>query len=144
MTSPEIVLALGRTLKDAADPDRPQDEYRRGQLLSAYSVARHLAAEQSAEAELRSWFRSRMAGLLEPASEQAASLGDGALEARLAETGARIAQAEDRREIGELVCELLAELRAGGAPSHDVHREIQSLLRELCDREVTALADAPS
>lgn len=140
MTSSELMLALSRTLKEAANEQESQDEYRRGQLLSASSLARHLAAEQSSEPELWSWFRSRMLALLEDASGRAASLGDEALGGRLRECRRRLEQATDRGVAGQAISELLAELRARGDSSREFRAEMQSLLRALCDREVAALA----
>lgn len=143
MAPSEVVLALARTLKEAANEQAPQDEYRRGQLLSASSMARHLAAEESFEPELRRWFHERALALLIPACERAGSLGEHALERRLRSTCGVLERAGDGRQSGDAVAELLADLHTGDPAWDEVRRAMHALLRELCDQEVTALAKAP-
>jgi len=120
VNAPELTLAIGRVLHEAADQSRPHDDYRRSQLLSAYSIARHLAAEQSAGPELRGWFRSAIAEVAE------------------------VDVSADSAAIGAALCDHLAELRKRGDSDADRARgRIQGLLRELSDREVAALANPP-
>jgi len=122
----EMVTAVGRVLKEESDADGPRDGYRRGQLLSGYSVARHLAAEQAAADELRTWFRAEMADALD---------GDRAR---------RLHAAGDAAAIGEAACEVLADLREAGEAGDGPRRRIHALLRALADREVAALSHPPA
>lgn len=125
MSASELILALGRVLRSAADGTGPTDDYRRGQLLSAYSIARHLSAEEAARAELVEWFRL-----------QAASAVDSDPEDR-----ARILAARDGSEIGEALVGLLGRLGDAEA-DQAVRRRLHLLFAEMADREVAALADA--
>lgn len=120
MTNAEVVLAVGRVLREAASVDGTPDDYQRSQLLSAYSVARHLAAEEAEAASRLAWFRE----------EAAEALPDRADALRATTDPARI---------GELVADALAERRASGEDAAPVH----ALLRELADLEVEALASPP-
>jgi hypothetical protein len=129
----EMVIAVGRVLKEEADAEGERDGYRRGQLLSGYSVARHLAAEQAGAAELRGWFRARVANALEE--------GDGE---RFGVRAARLRSSDDAAEIGDLLCGVLADLRAGGETDADTRRRIQAICRELTDREIAVLSDPPA
>lgn len=124
MTNAEVVLSVGRVLREAARVEGAPDEYGRSQLLSGYSVARHLAAEEAAAPELHAWFREAVAAELD--GEQAAA----------------VRAASDPARLGDLVAEVLAELR--GAPGlKAVRARLRALLRELADREVAALAEPP-
>lgn len=123
LSTSEVIAALGRVLKDAAASER-SDEYGRSQLLSAYSVARHLAAEEAARERLDTWFR-------------------GELVARLGDDGSRLASAAPVERLAEELCELLARLRSASDPeSRRRLAAIRALLRRLCDQEVAALAEA--
>jgi hypothetical protein len=122
ISTPEVILAIGGVLKAAAD-EEAGDEYRRGQVLSAYSISRHLAAEETARPELRAWF----------ADELKRILGEG-------HGGG---WAADPAELGERLCLLLDDLRgAEDAESRRSAAALRAALRQLCDREVAALADA--
>ncbi len=122
ISAPEVILAIGGVLKAAAGQEA-EDEYRRGQMLSAYSIARHLAAEETARPELRGWFADELGEILG---------ADGGRGWEL-----------DPAELGERLCELLAELRAADdEESRSTAAALRLALRQLCDREVAALADA--
>ena len=123
----EIVQALGRVLRSAADSGGPADEYQRSQLLSAYSIARHLAAEEAARAELLEWFRGEVLAVLD---------GD---EQAVAAARERIRGARDGAEVGEALVDLLAELPRNDA---GLRRRLRALFVEMADREVEALARA--
>ena len=58
----QLIAGIGAVGRAAATASGPPDEYARGQLLSAYSVSRLLAAEVSAEAELLAWLRGELDG----------------------------------------------------------------------------------
>lgn len=126
MSSPEVIRAVGEVLKGAAEQGA-EDGYRRAQVLSAYSITRHLAAEESGRAPLAAWF----------GEELEAILGDRDL------GGPALAAETDPAALGERLSRLLAELRA--ADDEDSRRTAAALrgaLRELCDREVETLAGA--
>lgn len=126
MSEAEVVLAVGRVLREAAAHEGEADEYHRSQLLSAYSVARHLAAEQIAAPALHAWFREAVASELEGERAQA------------------VRAAHDAERLGEIVADVLAELRAEGTPAAGERRaRLHALLGELCEREVAALAEPP-
>jgi hypothetical protein len=126
MSTAEVVVAMGRVLSDAARTEGTRDDYQRGQLLSAYSVARHLAAETTAAAELLAWFREAVA----------VELDDG--------RAAAVRATSDPDRLGELVADTLAELRLRPEPDAIVLRDrLRAVLRELTDREVAALISLP-
>ncbi len=125
MSPSELILAIGRVLRAAADEEGPGDDYRRGQLLSAYSIARHLSAEEAARAELVQWFRTEAAGALE-----------GAAEAR-----ARILAAREGTEIGEVLVDVLDALGDSEA-DQALRGRLEQAFVEMADREVAALARA--
>jgi hypothetical protein len=126
LSTAEVVLAVGRVLSDAAREEGVRDDYQRGQLLSAYSIARHLAAETTAAPELFTWFRDAVA----------AELDD--------ERAAAVRAASDPTRLGELVADSLAELRATpGTEALTTRDRVRSVLRELADREVAALVAPP-
>jgi len=119
----ELMLAVGRVLRAAARRDAVDHEFQRSQMLSAYSVARHLAAEQAAAPDLLDWLKAQL---------------DDAL-AEHHQTRARVAAARSGPEIGAALQDLLDTLPPGaGAERARLHR----ILAELADREVAALAAA--
>ena len=109
----QLIAGIGATARTAAGAEGAPDDYARGQLLSAYSVSRLLAAEVSAEAALLAWLR-------------------GELLTALADAG----------EIGAALVDLLAELRTRDEESA-LRTRIHSILREMAQRELTALAARP-
>lgn len=133
LTPSQVMLAVGAVLKSAASTPG-HDDFSRSQLLSAYSVSRHLAAEQEAAAPLRRWFLAELDHLLERAGEPASRYT------------ARVRECQENEEIGEIVSELLGELRSTEASPQvrGLSAELRRVLRELCNREVAALADPGS
>jgi hypothetical protein len=128
----QLIAGIGATARTAAGAAGPPDEYARGQLLSAYSVSRLLAAEVSAEAALLAWLRGELLDALAGAPEGPAA----------AAAVPRIEAAADGAEIGAALVDLLAELRARqNAP--EVRTRIHSILREMAQRELAALAARP-
>jgi hypothetical protein len=125
LTPAEVVNALGRAARDAARTDGVSSAYARGQLLSAYSSARHVTVEMDAyPAELRA-FAADVAAAVEPhAPDLAAGLGE--------EGGAA--------QVAALTCAALERLRTDGDDA--AVRRIQERLRRLADREVELLAEA--
>jgi hypothetical protein len=129
MRPDEVILAIGRVLRMAADSAGPSDDYRRSQLLSGYSIARHLAAEEAARAELFIWFRGELISALEDG-------GPLVLEGR-----ERIGAARDGAELGDALVELLERL-GRGEDDERVRKRLRLVFVEMADREVEALARA--
>lgn len=121
----ELIAGIGDTVRAAASASGPPDEYARGQLLSAYSVSRLLAAEVRAEAELFSWLRREVVAALEQAGEDAAAA----------------AAAPDPVALGQILVDLLAGLRRD--PESELRARLHSILREMAERELVALAARP-
>lgn len=124
-----MILAVGGVLRLAADARGPLDDYQRSQLLSGLSITRNLAAEQAAGAELVAWLRGELDGALE---------ADGRPAARRARE--RLSAAVDGIEVGDVLGELLEQLRRESRPDDPLRRAVQRVLGELADREVGALA----
>lgn len=123
MSTAEVVRAVGAVL-EASAAGGSDDEYSRGQVLSAFSVCRHLAAEEEGRRGLAEWLEAASAEVL-------AARGEAPLSA---------AQSE---EAGPRLASLLEELR--GADDEDSRRalaELRAVLRELCDREIAILVAA--
>lgn len=121
----QLITGIGATARTAAGASGPPDDYARGQLLSAYSVSRLLAAEVRAEAELLAWLRAELLGALgdHPAATQ-------------------VEGAADAIEIGGILVDLLAELRTSGEDP-ELRTRIHAILREMTERELLALAARP-
>jgi hypothetical protein len=123
MSTAEVVRAVGAVLEASAGGGS-DDGYRRGQVLSAFSVCRHLAAEEQGRRDLMEWLEAASAPILVRRGEAQLSA------ARPEEAGARLAS-------------LMAELReADDEGSRTALRELRHLLREICDREIAILAAA--
>jgi hypothetical protein len=123
MSTAEVVRAVGGALEGVAEGGA-EDGYRRGQVLSALSVCKLLAAEEDARADLAGWLEEATGPVLTARGEEplAAERGE-AVAARLST--------------------LMAELRAAGdEESRAVLAELRRILRELGDREIAALATA--
>ena len=121
----QLITGIGAAGRAAASASGPPDEYARGQLLSAYSVSRLLAAEVSGEAALLAWLRSELLD----------ALGD-----RPAST--KIEAAPDAIAIGGILVDLLAELRESGEDP-ELRTRIHAILREMAGRELAVLAARP-
>ncbi|HEV7527550.1 MAG TPA: hypothetical protein VGO29_01495 [Solirubrobacteraceae bacterium] len=128
----ELMLGVGRVLRRAARTSDSQelDAYQRGQLLSAYSVVRHLAAEQVAAAALMEGMRRRLQACSERSSVPAARPA--------------LAAAMAAREPGALGAQLTGLLRRLGSLPEEAQLRccIHRALAEMTDEEVHALADA--
>lgn len=126
----KLIAALAGVLREAADPDRQQDPYARSQLLSASSIARHIAAEQAAAPDLLGWLRERLLAAL----DEDPSAPSAAVAAR-----ERIAVAASGTEIGAALAALLDEL---GPQDEALRVRVHAVLAAMADREVAALAGA--
>lgn len=132
LTPAEVVGAIGRAARDAAASEGPLDDFARGQLKSAYSGSRHLAAEVATFApELRS-FGGGVADAVVAAARP-----------DLEELAGAIGATADPYALGPAVCDLLDRLREDPSPAAVALRaEVRTALRALCDREVELMADA--
>ena len=130
MAAHELMTAVGRVLRAAAQPDAGDHEFQRSQLLSAYSVTRHLAAEQAASADLVAWLRAALADAL---------AGDD--RPTVAQARDVIAGAAGGPEFGAAVGDLLDALGPGDGDAA-LRRRLHRVLAEMADREVDALARA--
>jgi hypothetical protein len=134
--SHEVVIAVGLAARRAASSRDTVNEFERGQLLSAYSLTRHLAVElEHYPAALDAFTSSLASELREPGRDW----GTGNM---LSDAADAIEACRDAACLGAVVAELLAELREredGGA------RHVQELLHrrlgELAQTEVELLAD---
>jgi thioredoxin-like negative regulator of GroEL len=129
----QLIAGIGAVGRAAATASGPPDEYARGQLLSAYSVSRLLAAEVSAEATLLAWLRDELVDAL------GAHPDDPAAAAALP----RIEAATESGTIGDALVDLLADLRGRDDGGGELRRRIQAILREMAERELIALAARP-
>jgi hypothetical protein len=121
----QLIAGIGATARTAAGATGAPDDYARGQLLSAYSVSRLLAAEVSGEAALLAWLRSELLD----------ALGDRPV-------ATKIEAAPDAIDIGGILVDLLAELRESGEDP-ELRTRIHAILREMAGRELAALAARP-
>lgn len=133
MKPEDLLRAIGVVLRTTAAADGPLDEYQRGQLLSASSIARFLAAEQAgAPPALARAARDIVAQL--DASPVAAVDG----------LSAAFASAPDGPALGGLLCDLFERLHADGSEAASRLLEAtRHIVRGLVDSEVAALAAGP-
>lgn len=135
----ELASVLARVLAGSARWDRPLDEFQVGQLKSAGSIGRHLAAELAGAAAGRSAFTRDLAAALDdaPGTEAAAvrhALGTGGADLSGADLGGA--------DLGGALADLLAACRARPGTGALTTR-IRGLLREHADAEVAALTSSP-
>jgi len=127
LRSDELLVGIGQVLRATADVRGPLEDFQRVQLLSAQSVARLLAAEQREQAELLAWLKAELETALAATDHASAATARAAL-----------AGADSGPAVGEALGPLLEEL-----PDEDPARaRVRTVLRELADREVAALATA--
>lgn len=123
MSTAEVVRAVGAVLEAGAGGGT-DDEYGRGQVLSAFSVCRHLAAEEEGRRRLAEWLEAASAEIF-------------------AARGEPLLAAAQSEEAGARLASLMEELRAADdEESRQVLVELRGVLRELCDREIAILAAA--
>jgi hypothetical protein len=128
----QLIAGIGATARTAATATGPADEYARGQLLSAYSVSRLLAAEVRAASSMLAWLRGELLDALAEAPDDPAAVA----------AATRIEAAPDAIEIGGALVDLLAELRESGTDP-ELRTRIHAILREMAGRELVALAARP-
>lgn len=126
LTPVQLLGGIGQVMRAAAEAP-VLDDYQRSQLLGAHSVARLLASELAAAADLFTWTRSALAEAL-----------DGDERAACRRAAVDLESVVDGRDIGRLVGGLLREL----PPDDVVRARVRLVLRGMADREVRAL-DTP-
>ncbi len=122
----QLIAGIGATARTAAGATGAPDDYARGQLLSAYSVSRLLAAEVSGEAALLAWLRAELS--------RRARRQPGRDEDR-----GRPRRHRDRRGPRRPPAPNCG--RAGRTP--ELRTRIHAILREMAGRELAALAARP-
>lgn len=136
LTPPELVTAIGVTLRDAARSDGSASDFQRDQLMSAYSATRHLAVELAS-------FGPELERFRQAVLERLGAVDAGATSADLPAIAARLEADPSPGGVGGAVADLLAALRDDDGPAASgLRSEVQHLLRALADREVDLLADA--
>src|SRR4051812_41362354 len=133
MTPSEVVLAVGKAARAATRGNEGDSEFARGQLLSAYSISRHLSIEiESYGPELRAFAADL--------SAWAREFGDGD---PIRALGGQLDDAGHTAELAEATCRLLERLRTDQTEAAaDLRAKVRSRLRRLADREVELLAAA--
>ena len=125
LTPPELLTGIGHTLRMAADANGALEGFERSQVLSAYSVTRLLASEQAAAEELLAWTRGALLDAL-----------DGDDRARRASApGRRSPRRPTARRSGPRCPSCSPAL-----PEDATRRAVRRVLREMIEREITALA----
>ena len=140
LTPAELVTMLGGVLRESASWERPLDEFRAAQLLSASSVARHLAAElEAGGAELHRFVEQLTAEL----AQARAGADDSDWRDALDEAGRRTSAGPDTGSLGTLLVEVLRAARDSRDPTAARFRiAAHSLLADLADRELAMLGRA--
>ena len=100
--------------------------------MSSYSASRHLVVELTAFGPELQRFRTELAQAIRARCPAGAPATD-----RIATA---LERTSDPQRVGALVCELLELLRHEAGPA-GLRFGVQGALRDLCDREVTLLAD---
>lgn len=143
--APRLVAMLGDLLRDSARWERPLDEFRTSQLLSASSIARYLSAELAGAGRHLAWFAGaadQVAAHAEAAAVEPA-WRDAVVRARsrfTVDPAAISDPAELSRELGSAATEVLRAARASPDPGADTFaRSFRGLLAELVDRHVGLL-----
>jgi hypothetical protein len=132
LTPAEVVTAIGRTARESARGTERSSDYARGQLMSAYSISRHLAVEIDVYAPELNAFAADVAAW-------AADFGPSDPIGAVAE---QLRSARDASEIADALCLLLERLRADGSePAAQLRTRVRGRLRRLADREVDLLAE---
>jgi hypothetical protein len=131
----DVVTAMGRATRDAARSDEPASEFSAGQLMSAYSVSRHLGVELAQFGPVLRAFADEVAADL----RRGDSLPYGS---KLAASADELAQASDAQRVGDIVAAALDELRGDEAPAaQELRVQLRAALRRLSDQEVEMLAE---
>lgn len=137
LTPADVVRAIGAAAREAARGAEGMDPFARGQLMSAYSLSRHLAVEVAEYPAALREFREQAARAVEAALTE---LGDREVLHGLVE---ELRAAELAPAVGSAVSRILEHLRSSTRPEAEkVRRDLRSALRRLVDEEVALLAAA--
>lgn len=170
MTPAQLTAVLSGTLRESADWARPLDGFQRGQLKSAGSIGRHLAAELAGGPAVAARFRADLRALLceprpapattrpaadtPPADTSPAGAVSAAVDTVVATAADTVvgAAAEavvaaidgdpsgDVAALGAPIGDLLAACRAAGPDGAALAADVRSLLRDLVDAEIDLLS----
>ena len=127
----DLLAAIGRVLRSAAQADGPLDDYARSQLLSAYSICRFLAPEISAVATLSRSLREQLVQILAGSDDTVLSAIANRVEADASGADATVAAAEVLER-----CRQVPIL-------HPVRDLVRRALASVVDGHVGALDGAP-
>ena len=131
-TPSEVVTAVGKAAMNAARATSTDDDFARGQLLSAASTTRHLAVELDWFPAVLRLFAAKVREVVTPLFTPGEAGSSAA---------AALATADGFAEVGEHVSVVLVALRArDDAEATAARRELRHLMHELTEREVSLLA----
>ena len=131
LTIDEVQGAVDRVVDSLRSQEGPLDEEKRGQLRLATSIERYLRVERELHQLLVATLRNQLTNILD---------GVGTSEVR--DWAQRVVTAADSAQLGEVIAELLVDLRMRGTQGALIHR-IHGVLREVVDYENAAMAEAP-
>jgi hypothetical protein len=127
-----VMVAVGRAARAAAAVESSLDDFQRGQLLSAYSATRHLAAEAAGYPAAFDEFRAALV-----TDFQSAAGGD----AGIAAACDGIARSSSPGEAGSILADLLSSLRVRSDDQAAAARTaVRQRLRALAATEVQLLS----
>ena len=126
LRSDELLVGVGRVLRQVAGTSNALEDYERSQALSAYSVTRLLAAEERAAAALLARTKEAL---------HAALVADRRPEVQA--IAAQVDVATNGLEVGDAVAQLFALLE----PDEPLRARVHRILATMIDDEVAALAN---
>lgn len=138
MAPEALTTLLAGLLAESADWERPLDAFQIGQLKSASSIGRHLAAELAGGPAAAAAFARDLARVL----DEAPVAGPAGFLAAGAATRAALAEGAGPAALGEPIADLLAAGRTHPEATQLCDR-VRSLLRDLADAEITILSGPP-
>lgn len=141
LTTDQLIATLGATMQQAGRGDGSLSAFEREQMLSAYSLSRHLRGELRAAGAFARFAAGAGAVLTGAAGEREAA-GDAQWAAKLRAAATATASGEIPRA-GEALADLLRELRGCDAAwTPPLAAELRRCLRTLVVDEVAILAEA--
>lgn len=144
LTPAQLVETLARLLREAARWERPLDEFQTSQLLSASSLARHLAAELSGAGAELARFAERAAAEMDAAAAEATDPQwcETLRRARSAITDGRAVMdpAQVAADLGGVLVDVLRAARRSSDPSAIRYQaSLRAVLADLVHRHVALL-----
>jgi hypothetical protein len=131
LTTDEVQNAVGGVVACLKPLESSLDETQRGQLRWATSLERYLRVERELHHRLVVAVRDQLIDIL-----------DGVRVSDVRGWAQRVADVSDGAQLGEVIAELLGELRMRGTEGALIDR-IHEVLRDAVDRENEAMAVAP-